>query len=79
MDADGTGAGYDLEQLTAARAVLKIPLVASGGAKTAADFVRVFQITGADAALAAGAFHRGELEIGALKRELKSSGIEVRP
>jgi cyclase len=78
MDADGTGAGYDVEQLTAARAVLKIPLVASGGAKTAADFVRVFNIAGVDAALAAGAFHRGELEIGALKRELRSSGIEVR-
>jgi cyclase len=79
MDADGTGAGYDLEQLSAARAVLKIPLVASGGAKTVADFVRVFNQAGVDAALAAGAFHRGELEIGALKRELKSAGIEVRP
>ena len=79
MDADGTGAGYDVEQLKAARAVLGIPLVASGGARTAAHFVRVFQETGADAALAAGAFHRGELEIGALKRALKSSGIEVRP
>ncbi len=79
MDADGTGDGYDLEQLSKARSILKIPLVASGGAKTAADFVRVFNSTGVDAALAAGAFHRGELEIGALKRELKASGIEVRP
>ncbi|HXT00214.1 MAG TPA: imidazole glycerol phosphate synthase subunit HisF [Elusimicrobiota bacterium] len=79
MDADGTGAGYDVEQLAAARKVLQVPLVASGGAKSAADFVRVFKIAGVDAALAAGAFHRGELEIGALKRELRSSGIEVRP
>lgn len=79
MDADGTGEGYDVEQLSAARAVLKIPLVASGGAKTSAHFVRVFKEAGADAALAAGAFHRGELEIGALKRELKAAGIEVRP
>lgn len=79
MDADGTGAGYDVEQLSAARGVLSVPLVASGGAKTAADFVRVFNIARVDAALAAGAFHRGELEIGALKRELRSSGIEVRP
>ncbi|MFI5362864.1 MAG: imidazole glycerol phosphate synthase subunit HisF [Elusimicrobiota bacterium] len=79
MDADGTGLGYDVPQLSAARAVLKIPLVASGGAKTAAHFARVFKEAGVDAALAAGAFHRGELEIGALKRELKSSGIEVRP
>jgi cyclase len=78
MDADGTGAGYDVEQLKAAREALSIPLVASGGAKTARDFVRVFQEARVDAALAAGAFHRRELEIGALKRELRSSGIEVR-
>lgn len=79
MDADGVGTGYDVEQLAQARAVLKIPLVASGGAKTAAHFARVFKEARVDAALAAGAFHRGELEIGALKRELKSLGIEVRP
>jgi cyclase len=79
MDADGTGDGYDVVQLAAARAVLDIPLVASGGAKTAAHFARVFREARVDAALAAGAFHRGELEIGALKRELKSAGIEVRP
>jgi len=79
MDADGVGDGYDVEQLKKARAVLTVPLVASGGAKTAAHFARVFQEARVDAALAAGAFHRGELEIGALKRELKSRGIEVRP
>lgn len=79
MDADGTGDGYDVAQLKAARAVLSVPLVASGGAKNAEHFVRVFTEAGVDAALAAGAFHRGELQIGALKRELKSRGIEVRP
>lgn len=79
MDCDGVGGGYDIEQLSKARAVLKIPLVASGGARTADHFVRVFQEARVDAALAAGAFHRGELEIGTLKRELKSRGIEVRP
>jgi cyclase len=78
MDADGTGEGYDVEQLLAARAVLDVPLVASGGAKNAAHFAAVFQKAGVDAALAAGAFHRGELEIGALKRDLKNRGIEVR-
>ena len=78
MDSDGVGVGYDIEQLAKARTVLKIPLVASGGARTAAHFARVFQEARVDAALAAGAFHRGELEIGTLKRELKSLGIEVR-
>ena len=79
MDADGTGEGYDLKQLAAARKVLNVPLVASGGAKNAGHFIKVFKEAGVDAALAAGAFHRGELEIGALKRELKAAGIEVRP
>lgn len=79
MDADGTGDGFDVEQLAEARAVLTVPLVASGGAKTAAHFARVFEEARVDAALAAGAFHRGELKIGALKKELKSRGIEVRP
>jgi len=79
MDSDGVGGGYDVAQLSKARSVLNIPLVASGGARTAAHFARVFKEARADAALAAGAFHRGELEIGALKRELKTLGIEVRP
>lgn len=79
MDADGTGDGYDIVQLQKARAVLTIPLVASGGAKRADHFARVFAEAGVDAALAAGAFHRGELHIGTLKRELKARGIEVRP
>jgi cyclase len=78
MDADGTGDGYDVEQLARARDVLKIPLVASGGAKTAAHFADAFEKARVDAALAAGAFHRGELEIGALKRDLSARGIEVR-
>ena len=78
MDSDGVGGGYDIEQLAQARDILNIPLVASGGAKTAGHFVSVFNMARVDAALAAGAFHRGELEIGALKRELRSQGIEVR-
>ena len=79
MDSDGVGGGYDIEQLAKARDVLTVPLVASGGAKTAGHFAAVFKQARVDAALAAGAFHRGELEIGALKRELRSQGIEVRP
>ena len=77
IDRDGTGAGFDLEQVAAARAICPVPLVASGGARTAAHFADVFA-AGADAALAAGAFHRGELAIPELKRELDGRGFEVR-
>ena len=77
MDADGTGGGYDLEQLAAARRCLSIPLVASGGARTAAHFAAAFD-AGADAALAAGVFHRGELTVGQVKQGLKERGVSVR-
>lgn len=78
MDEDGVGSGYDLAQLKLARAALRIPLVASGGAKTAEHFAAVFREAKVDAALAAGAFHRGELRIPELKQTLKAGGFEVR-
>ena len=78
MDSDGVGAGYDIEQLQQARESLSIPLIASGGAKTVDHFARAFQLAGVDGALAAGAFHRRELMISKLKRELREQGIEVR-
>ncbi|PIP84541.1 MAG: imidazole glycerol phosphate synthase subunit HisF [Elusimicrobia bacterium CG_4_9_14_3_um_filter_62_55] len=78
MDQDGTGDGYDLEQLRAARAVVSVPLVASGGAKRVEDFERVFKESDADAALAAGVFHRGELTVGQVKQYLAERGVEVR-
>jgi cyclase len=78
MDQDGTGEGYDLEQLKAARAVVEVPLVASGGAKGLEHFERVFKDADADAALAAGVFHRGELTVGQVKDFLAERGVEVR-
>ena len=77
MDHDGVGGGYDLEQIAAVRAICPVPLVASGGAGRSEHFAAAFE-AGADAALAAGVFHRGELAIPALKAELSERGIEVR-
>ena len=79
MGNDGVRRGYDLEQLRAARAICKVPLVASGGAGRGSDFAAVFAEADADAALAASVFHSGEVRIPALKRELRAQGIEVRP
>lgn len=78
MNQDGTGSGYDLVQLKAARELLTIPLVASGGARSIAHFAQAFQESRVDAALAAGVFHRGELSITDLKLALDQAGIEVR-
>jgi len=79
MSADGTRAGYDIQQLRAARAVLPIPLVASGGAGAVEHFVEVFEQADVDAALAATVFHSGQIPVPQLKQELAAAGIEVRP
>lgn len=79
MSADGTRAGYDITQLTTAREVLPIPLVASGGAGSVDHFITVFQQADVDAALAATVFHSGQIPIPELKNSLADAGIEVRP
>ncbi len=77
MDADGTRAGYDIGMITAARAVSKVPLIASGGAGTLADFAAALD-AGADALLAASVFHFGIHRIGDVKSYLDSHNYPVR-
>lgn len=79
MSSDGTREGYDVEQLVAARRVLPVPLVASGGAGSEAHFVDVFARADVDAALAATVFHSGQIRIPDLKCRLRDAGIAVRP
>lgn len=78
MGSDGVRAGYDLPQLAAARALCRVPLVASGGAGEAAHFVDVFRKADVDGALAASVFHAGTVRIPELKQTLADEGIEVR-
>ena len=78
MDADGTLAGYDLELTRSIAEAVSVPVIASGGAGTAAHFAEVLTRGRADAALAASLFHDGKLRIGDLKADLKAGGIEVR-
>ena len=79
IGSDGVRRGYDIEQLRAVRAACHVPLVASGGAGAVEHFAAAFREAGADAALAAGVFHSGEIVIAHLKRALLNCGIEVRP
>lgn len=79
MEQDGVRRGYDVAQLSEARAHCDVPLVASGGAGSPEDFSEVFERAGVDAALAAGAFHDGSIRIPALKAHLLGRGIAVRP
>ena len=77
MDADGTRAGYDIGMITAMRSVSKVPLIASGGAGTLADFAAALD-AGADALLAASVFHFGIHRIGDVKSYLGSHNYPVR-
>jgi cyclase len=77
MDADGTRAGYDIGMITAMRSVSKVPLIASGGAGTLADFSAALD-AGADALLAASVFHFGIHRIGDVKSYLDSHNYPVR-
>ncbi|MGH3744179.1 MAG: HisA/HisF-related TIM barrel protein, partial [Mycobacteriales bacterium] len=76
-DADGTTGGYDLEMTAAVRAVVDVPLIASGGAGRLADFAPAVA-AGADAVLAASVFHFGILTAGEVKESLRASGYHVR-
>jgi cyclase len=78
MDADGTRAGFDCELTAAVSQAVEIPVIASGGAGTAAHFTQVFCAGKADAALAASIFHFGIADVRSLKEELRRDGIPVR-
>lgn len=78
MNNDGTKSGFALEILQQLSDRLTIPVIASGGAGTIQDFVDVFNIGNADAALAASVFHFKEIEIRNLKESLVKNNIKVR-
>jgi imidazole glycerol-phosphate synthase subunit HisF len=77
MDADGTQGGFDLELIAAVRAVVDVPVIASGGAGQVADFAPAVA-AGADAVLAASVFHFGEIRIAEVKESLRAAGHPVR-
>lgn len=60
------------------RQAVSIPVIASSGAGCPEHFAEVFEKTGAEAALAAGIFHRREVGINEVKSHLAAQGIEVR-
>ena len=78
MDSDGVRKGYDIAQLRQARALCKVPLVASGGAGAPTHFAEAFREADVDGALAASVFHSGAIAIAELKRFLRGQQIEVR-
>jgi cyclase len=78
MDCDGTKSGFDCELTRLVSQAVSIPVIASGGAGSAADFIAVFRGGRADAALAASIFHFGIENIAELKSQLHAASVPVR-
>ena len=79
MDRDGTKSGFDIELLSIVNELVRIPVIASGGAGNIQHCVDVVLKANADAVLAASIFHFKEVEIKDLKNEMIKNGIDVRP
>jgi cyclase len=85
IDADGTGAGYDLELTRTILDAVPVPVIASGGAGNLDQIAGVLLPRekaenggNADAALVASMLHYGKTTIGDIKRYAESKGICVR-
>jgi len=79
IDTDGVKRGFDLPMLKTVCDVVNIPVIASGGAGNAGDFITLFtSLPKVDAGLAASIFHFGEVQIKDLKALMKQNNIPVR-
>ena len=79
IDTDGVKGGFDLEMLDAVSNAVDVPVIASGGAGCAEDFITLFQtLPKVDAGLAASIFHFGQVKIPELKKTLRENDILVR-
>jgi imidazole glycerol-phosphate synthase subunit HisF len=78
IDRDGARTGYDLDLTRAVSTAVNVPVIASGGAGSAAHVRDVIVNAGADAALVAGIVHDGTTTVAALKRTMRDARIPVR-
>jgi len=78
MDCDGTKDGYDIPLTRAVSEMVRVPVIASGGAGELKHFHEVLTAGKADAVLAASVFHYGQFTVRQVKEYLKSCGVEVR-
>lgn len=77
IDRDGARTGYDVELTRAVARAVTVPVVASGGAGSAADVCEALE-AGAEAALLAGILHDGVTTVHAIKRAVADAGLPVR-
>ena len=77
MSFDGTKNGFDIELLDKITKLVKVPVIASGGAGKIEDFVEVFKKTAVSGALGASVFHKNLVDIKELKKKLKEKNVLV--
>ncbi len=79
IDTDGVKNGFDIELLNEVCNAVSVPVIASGGAGSTYDFIKLFKaLPKVDAGLAASVFHFGEVKIKDLKRAMCDNGIPAR-
>ncbi len=78
IDRDGARDGYHLELTRAVADAVSVPVIASGGAGSAAHVCEALTVGGADAALVAGILHDGQATVAELKRAMRAAGLSVR-
>lgn len=76
-DRDGTMTGYDIEMISKVSESVSVPVIASGGAGSAEDFIEAFN-AGAQAVAAGSIFHFTQLTPRMIKEALSSAGVPVR-
>ena len=83
MDGDGTQAGYDLQLTRAVSQAVPVPVIASGGAGCLDHIAEALdhgpEGGQASAALLASLLHDGVLTVEAIKADLLSRGLMIRP
>ncbi len=76
IDRDGTRNGYDLELLARLRDAVSLPVIASGGAGTAAHVAAALDVS--QAALLASILHEQPERLARLRDELRALGVSLR-
>ena len=74
---DGRRTGFDLELTESVRRAVRIPVIASGGAGSAAHVAAALRVT--DAALIASIVHENPAGLTGLRREIEREGVTLRP
>lgn len=78
IDRDGVRSGYDLDLTLAVSSTVNVPVIASGGAGSAAHVCSAIVRAKADAALVAGIVHDGTETVAGIKRAMRDANIPVR-